>query len=89
VSLTVDQLESALAMLRKQGVKSYTDVAGGGFTVEFFPAEPPAMRESAKSAAEDDTCACGHHLGRDHMNGFCIHGCLNCNPEEQQEAKPK
>jgi hypothetical protein len=87
MSLTVEQLEDALAMLRRQSVKSYTDVAGGGFTVEFFPPEPAEMKAPTKKPVEDDTCPCGHHIGRDHMNGFCIHGCSTCNPEEQ--TKPK
>jgi hypothetical protein len=84
-----DELAADLEALRRHNVKYFTQNEKGGFTVEFFPPTPPEMKEPQRKATEDDTCHCGHHLGRDHMNGFCIHGCLNCNPEEQKEQKPK
>ena len=82
MTLTVDQLKDALVMLKRQGVKSYSDTAGGGFCVEFFPAEPAAMpAESKKLSNEADVCACGH-AEHAHVNGFCIEGCgaEQCNP---------
>jgi hypothetical protein len=86
MTLTADQLESALVMLKRQGVKSYTDTPGGGFAVEFFADEPPTMPgESKKLADEADLCACGHPEFA-HMNGYCTElGCTpdRCNPEKK------
>ncbi len=85
MTLSVDQLEQALAMLRRQRVRAYTDVAGGGFTVEFFPAEEQAMPlETKKLGAEPDVCRCGHPEHA-HVNGYCIEGCVaaQCDPEKK------
>lgn len=81
--VTLPELEASLSMLRKQGVKTFTDIAGGGFTVEFFPTEVEA--EAAKPSKDDEQCACGHHLHIQHMNGLCVEGCTEeeCNPVQK------
>lgn len=75
MTLTVDQLEQALVMLRRQGVKSYNDAPDGGFHVEFFPPEDKSMPESKDKKNETDVCQCGHPEHA-HMNGFCVEGCF-------------
>lgn len=79
--MTLPELEASLAMLRRQNVRQYTDIAGGGFTVEFFPtaAEPDAP----KPTNDPEMCACKHHLHIAHVNGLCVEGCevSECNPE--------
>lgn len=81
--MTLPELEASLAMLRRQGVKLYTDIAGGGFTVEFFATE--AAPDAPKPSKDEDLCACKHHLHIAHMNGHCVEGCTpeECNPEQK------
>lgn len=83
-TFTVEQLEKSLAMLRRQGVKSYTDVAGGGFTVEFFP--EVATEEPAKPSNDPEMCACKHHLIIAHVNGLCVEGCTEAECAGGQKA---
>lgn len=80
--MTQEQLESALAMLRRQNVSKYTDTPGGGFTVEFFPPAPPA--DNAKPSNDPDICPGCKHPQFMHMNGACTQGCDNCEPEEKK-----
>lgn len=79
--VTVPELEASLEMLRRQGVKSFVDVAGGGFTVEFFPAPTEVRLEPAPK--DEDVCRCGH-AGYEH-GPLCLHGCdpLKCSPEDK------
>ena len=79
--MTEAELASILSMLRSKGVKSYLDVAGGGFQVEFFPLE--AAAETPKPTNDPEMCACKHHLHIAHVNGLCVEGCTadECNPE--------
>lgn len=72
--MTLADLEASLSMLRRQGVKAYTDIAGGGFTVEFFPAEPAPSPAEKPKGNEPDMCACGHPEHA-HVNGYCVEGC--------------
>lgn len=83
--MTLGELEASLAALRRQGVKSFTDVAGGGFEVEFFPESAgeqgpiPVMGDIL-----DKPCRCGH-LASEHNGeaGLCLRGCdpEKCAPE--------
>jgi hypothetical protein len=86
-SMTQAQLNNALDELRARGVKSYKDIAGGGFEVEFF--EPQAA-PSAKAAAKpvDDNCRCGHHKDDEHQSGLCMRGCdpLTCSPAPEPKT---
>lgn len=80
--MTLADLTAAIDMLRSRGVSKYTDVAGGGFTVEFFAEQPkPGPVERTK---DEDICGCGHSKSAEHTNGLCIvAGCdpLKCAPE--------
>ena len=82
--MTEKALEDALKMLRRQGVKSYVDIAGGGFEVEFWP-EPPKAAPVDDAPSESDTCKCGHATHEHGSNGLCLRGCdpLRCSPEEK------
>ena len=80
--MTTDELRLNLEMLRRMGVKSFVDVAGGGFSVEFFPAQPDAEPET--KPVDHEVCRCGH-MGYEHgPAGDCLKGCLAtaCAPEE-------
>lgn len=87
MTLTVEQLDAALTMLQRRGVKSYSDTPGGGFAVEFFPAEPPSMPDAPKSKQEVDVCVCGHPEHA-HMGGFCVE-CGNAEKCESQKSEEK
>ena len=73
--------EAGFVMLRKHGVKSYSDTPGGGFSVEFFL--PEAQPEMPKPTNNPELCRCKHHLHIAHVNGLCVEGCSTeeCNPE--------
>ena len=79
--MTLSDLEAAVAMLRRQNVAKYTDIAGGGFTVEFWP-QAVDVGPVEKSQAQDTKCACGH-ASYEHNAGLCILGCSpeKCAPE--------
>lgn len=74
-----DELEADLKMLRRSGVRTFK---GSGIDVEFFPEAGPVVAEKAAQPENDDMCACGHHAALEHVNGFCIHHCENCNTEK-------
>lgn len=81
--MTLAEVTAAVDMLRTRGVKSYLDVAGGGFSVEFFP---PVVDVKAEPARPDESkCACGH-ASHEHNAGLCLLGCepLKCSPEPQK-----
>lgn len=86
--MTLAEVTAAVDMLRARGVKSYVDVAGGGFEIEFWPPEAPEPKfEAAKVDAQ--RCACGHLKMDEHLNGLCIApggGCdpLLCSPEQKK-----
>ena len=79
-AVTLADLTAAIDMLRARGVAKYTDIAGGGFTVEFFAeqSKPGPMER----AAADEKCACGH-ASHEHGGGLCLLGCdpTKCSPE--------
>lgn len=78
--MTLAELDSALAMLKRQGVKSYVDVAGGGFEVEFWPSSPDF--KPSEALKDEDKCRCGH-AQHEHNAGLCLLGCdpERCAPE--------
>jgi hypothetical protein len=80
--MTLPELTAAVDMLRARGVSKYTDIAGGGFVVEFFPSLPDVKAEPAAELTEK--CACGHAL-YEHNAGLCIQGCdpIKCAPEKR------
>lgn len=86
--LTVRELVDVLSRLRGLGVRTYVDMPGRGFQVEFFPVEgreqPPLATQPLK-APEAEMCACGHPEYA-HPNGPCVEGCSaeECEPK----AKP-
>lgn len=79
--MTLAELTACVDMLRARGVSKYTDVAGGGFIVEFFPPQPDVKGEPI--AKHDERCACGH-ASYEHNAGLCILGCdpTKCAPEK-------
>ena len=84
--MTLPDLEAAVAMLRRQNVAKFTDIAGGGFTVEFFPA-PIEAGPVEKSQAQDTKCACGHAMHEHNASaGLCL---LGCDPEKCAGAEAK
>lgn len=82
-TFTLEDLEKTFVALRKHGVKTYADTAGGGFSVEFFPAE--SAPDEAKPSNDPEMCACKHSLPIQHVNGMCVEGCTpdECNPERK------
>lgn len=91
--MTLSELTAAIEMLRARGVKSYVDVAGGGFNVEFFPPEPPPgpVQRDTSGAAEGmaKKCRCGH-WDYEHVNGLCAAQGGGCDPVKcaGEDAKP-
>jgi hypothetical protein len=81
--MTLPELEAAVMMLRRHGVSKYTDVAGGGFEVEFFAPVAVDADSAIERTGEDDLCKCGHAM-YEHTAGLCIkEGCdpTKCAPE--------
>lgn len=79
--MTLAELTACMDMLRARGVSKYTDIAGGGFVVEFFPPQPPELKDAAP--AVETKCKCGHAT-YEHNAGLCILGCdpTKCAPEK-------
>lgn len=79
--MTLPELTAAIDMLRARGVSKYTDVAGGGFELEFFPPQPAELKPEAPQL--DTKCKCGH-APYEHNAGLCILGCdpTKCAPEK-------
>lgn len=80
VRVTLAELAAAVDMLRARGVKNYGDIAGGGFTIEFFPA--PVDMKPEPASKDESKCHCGHATF-EHNAGLCILGCdpTRCAPE--------
>lgn len=79
--MTLGELEASLAALRRQGVKSFTDVAGGGFEVEFFPESAGEQGPIPVTGdAIDKLCRCGHFASEHNATAaLCTRG---CDPEQ-------
>lgn len=78
------ELAADLDTLKARGVKSFEQLPGGFFKVEFFTPAPAAMPEADKTQADPDVCKCGHPQHA-HMNGYCVEGCdaKVCEPEKK------
>lgn len=84
--LTIAELTAALRSLKQLGVKTYVDMPGRGFQVEFFPPSNEVEKQEAPTAKvpDADVCACGHPAFA-HPNGPCVEGCSaeECQPKEK------
>jgi hypothetical protein len=77
--MELERLAALLSILRAHGVRIYHD---DEVRLELDPQSTPESTRS--TAAESDTCACGHgHYA--HVNGLCTMGCSVevCAPEEK------
>ena len=90
--LTVRELVDVLSRLRGLGVRTYVDMPGRGFQVEFFPVEGLDKRlaethsvDVPAKVPDAEICPCGHPEYA-HPNGPCVEGCSaeECEPK----AKP-